>query len=208
MVVSWHLHRAYTVSPNCAVGREKEVLPLFDSRFRYHAAWLVSCRRHQFWGGSSHLYNFSYYYPSFFLGLLFCKYALFEKFRAFMRRESACVAVCVVLTGLAFVIRKKWDITEMTILMTPLFIYLFVAFFRLIGKANKVFLFFGKHSMNMWLIHSFFCYYYFQKEMLMVSDNAVVDYVLLVAVSMLASMIIDGFRKIVGIVGQKSCMRN
>lgn len=42
----------------------------------------------------------------------------------------------------------------------------------------------------------------------MVSDNAVVDYVLLVAVSMLASMIIDGFRKIVGIVGQKSCMRN
>ena len=101
------------------------------------------------------------------------------------------MAVCIVLTGLAFVIRKKWDITEMTILMTPLFIYLFVAFFRLIGKANKVFLLFGKHSMNMWLIHSFFCYYYFQKEMLLVSDNAVVDYVLLVVVSVVASMGVD-----------------
>ena len=75
--------------------------------------------------------------------------------------------------------------------MTPLFIYLFVVFFSLIGKANKVFLFFGKHSMNMWLIHSFFCYYYFQKEMLIVSDNAVVDYVLLVAVSVVASMVVD-----------------
>lgn len=75
--------------------------------------------------------------------------------------------------------------------MTPLFIYLFVVFFSLIGKANKVFLFFGKHSMNMWLIHSFFCYYYFQKEMLIVSDNAAVDYVLLVAVSVVASMVVD-----------------
>ena len=75
--------------------------------------------------------------------------------------------------------------------MTPLFIYLFVVFFKVIGKANMAFLFFGKHSMNMWLIHSFFCYYYFQKEMLIVSDNAVVDYVLLVAVSVVASMVVD-----------------
>ena len=142
-------------------------------------------------GASLHVYNFSYYYPSFFLGLLFCKYALLEKFRAVMAKETVCVVVCIVLTGLSFFIRKKWDITEMTILMTPLFIYLFVVFFRLIGKANKVFLFFGKHSMNMWLIHSFFCYYYFQKEMLLVSDNAVVDYVLLVAVSLVSSMAVD-----------------
>lgn len=97
----------------------------------------------------------------------------------------------MVLTGLAFVIRSKWDITEMTIMMTPLFIYLFVAFFRAVGRANQVFLFFGKHSMSMWLIHTFFCYYYFQTEMLMVSDNAVVDYVLLVAVSLIVSIVID-----------------
>ena len=108
-----------------------------------------------------------------------------------MAKETVCVAFCIVLTGLSFTIRKKWDVTEMTILMTPLFIYLFVVFFRLIGKANKVFLSFGKHSMNMWLIHSFFCYYYFQKEMLMVSDNAVADYVLLVAVSVVSSMGVD-----------------
>lgn len=79
----------------------------------------------------------------------------------------------------------------MTIVMTPLFIYIFVVFFRAIGSANQVFLFFGKHSMSMWLTHSFFCYYYFQTEMLMVSDNAVVDYVLLVAVSLIVSIVID-----------------
>lgn len=95
------------------------------------------------------------------------------------------------MTVVAFVIRSKWDITEMTILMTPLFIYLFVVFFRFIGNVNKVFLLFGKHSMNMWLIHSFFCYYYFQKEMLMISDNAIVAYVLLVVMSLLSSMVID-----------------
>lgn len=108
-----------------------------------------------------------------------------------MVKETICVAACVVLIGLAFVVRSKWNVTEMTIVMTPLFIYLFVVFFRLIGNVNKVFLFFGKHSMNMWLIHSFFCYYYFQKEMLMISDNAIVAYVLLVAMSLLSSMVID-----------------
>lgn len=108
-----------------------------------------------------------------------------------MVKETICVAACVVLIGLAFVVRSKWNVTEMTIVMTPLFIYLFVVFFRLIGNVNKVFLFFGKHSMNMWLIHSFFCYYYFQKEMLMISDNAIVDYVLLVVVSLVSSVMVD-----------------
>lgn len=142
-------------------------------------------------GASSHFYYFCYYFPSFFLGLLFCKYSLFERFRAVVTKEYLCLGICLVLTGLAFVVRSKWDITEMTIVMTPLFIYIFVAFFRAIGSANQVFLFFGKHSMSMWLTHSFFCYYYFQTEMLMVSDNAVVDYVLLVAVSLIVSIVID-----------------
>lgn len=108
-----------------------------------------------------------------------------------MGKEFLCLVICLVLTGAAFVVRSKWGITEMTIVLTPLFIYLFVGFFRLIGNANKVFLFFGKHSMNMWLIHTFFCYYYFQKEMLMISDNAIVAYVLLVVMSLLSSMVID-----------------
>ncbi len=142
-------------------------------------------------GVNLHLYNFCYYYPSFFLGLLFCKYSLFEKFRFATVKEVVCVVACIVLTGLAFFIRKKWDITEMTILMTPLFIYLFVVFFRMIGCVNNVFVFFGKHSMNMWLVHTFFCYYYFQRELLMVSNNAVVVYMLLVVVSLVTSVMVD-----------------
>lgn len=142
-------------------------------------------------GASSHIYYFCYYFPSFFLGLLFCKYSLYERFRAVVAKESLCLVICLVLTGMAFVVRSKFGITETTIVMTPLCIYLFVVFFRKIGRANQVFLFFGKHSMNMWLIHSFFCYYYFQKEMLMVSNNAIVDYVLLVAVSLIVSIVID-----------------
>lgn len=142
-------------------------------------------------GASSHIYYFCYYFPSFFIGMLFCKYSLYERFRAVVDRESLCLVICLVLTWVAFVVRSKWGITEMTIVMPPLCIYLFVVFFRKIGRANQVFLFFGKHSMNMWLIHSFFCYYYFQKEMLMVSNNAIVDYVLLVVVSLVSSVMVD-----------------
>lgn len=141
---------------------------------------------------------FCYYYPSFFFAVLFCKYSWFERFRAVFSKETGRTSICILLIGIAFGIRSKFNITEMTILLTPLFIYVFAVFLRAIGRASKVFAFFGKHSMNMWLIHTFFCYYYFQKEMLMVSDNAIVDYVLIVAMSLVASMIINGFWGIVG----------
>lgn len=150
-----------------------------------------------FGGAESHLHQFGYYFPVFYLGVFFCKYSCFEKFQRLTYNRFIGCAVCIVMTAVAYVIRAKWNITEMTILMTPLFIYLFVAFFGLIGKANQAFLLFGKHSMNMWLIHTFFCYYYFQKEMLLVSDNAIVDFVLIVAVSLVASMVVDGFWKLV-----------
>lgn len=140
---------------------------------------------------NSHVHQFFYYFPVFYLGLFFSKYSCFERFQRITCNSLIGCVVCVIMTAIAYIIRSKWDITEMTILMTPLFIYLFVVFFRLIGNVNKVFLFFGKHSMNMWLIHSFFCYYYFQKEMLMVSNNAIVDYVLLVVVSLVSSVMVD-----------------
>lgn len=142
-------------------------------------------------GAASHIHQFGYYFPVFYLGVFFCKYSCFEKFQRLTYNKLIGCGVCVVMTAIAFVIRSKWDITEMTILMTPLFIYLFVAFFGVIGKANQVLLFFGKHSMNMWLVHTFFCYYYFQKEMLVLSRNAIVDYVLIVAVSLVSSMVIN-----------------
>lgn len=66
-----------------------------------------------------------------------------------MAKKYLCLGISIVLTGLAFVVRSKWDITEMTIVMTPLFIYIFIAF------------------------------------------NAVVDYVLLVVVSLIVSIVID-----------------
>lgn len=71
-------------------------------------------------GASSHIYYFCYYFPSFFLGLLFCKYSLYERFRAVVAKESLCLVICLVLTGMAFVVRSKFGITETTIVMTPL----------------------------------------------------------------------------------------
>ena len=63
-------------------------------------------------------------YPSFFLGLLFCKYALFEKFRTAMAKETVCVAVCIVIHRS----EEMGCYGNVTILMTPLFIYLFLFF--------------------------------------------------------------------------------
>lgn len=146
-------------------------------------------------GVKSHVYCFGHYFPVFYLGLFFCKYHLYERYNHVIRNWLLGVGLCIFLTGVAYFIRSKWDVTEMTILMTPMLIYLFLCLFEILGRINKVFMLFGKHSMNMWLMHTFFCYYYFQKEMLMVSKNPIVAFLLIVLLSLLSSMIIDWFWK-------------
>ena len=79
----------------------------------------------------------------------------------------------------------------MTIFITPLVIYMFMSFFHWTKKTDRVFLFLGKHSMNMWLIHSFFCFYYLQPYFLSLSHHPIPVLILLIAVSLASSILLD-----------------
>lgn len=60
----------------------------------------------------------------------------------------------------SFVVRSLIQIHAASILYT----IVFVCCFYMIKKGHKIevfFAFMGKHSTNIWLIHAFFCWYYF-----------------------------------------------
>lgn len=51
----------------------------------------------------------------------------------------------------------------------------------------------GKHSMNIWLIHTFFIYYIFKDYFFQISHNAIISYFMLVAFSTIVSILLNKF---------------
>ena len=143
-------------------------------------------------GVLQHLFNFGYYFPAFMLGVLFAKWELYEhlviKFKA---KKSFCL--CVMVIVFCLLIRKKFDETAMTIVMVPAVIYVLSVVMNIVKKANVMFRTMGKHSMNMWLIHSFFIYYYWQDLFVVITHNAIVAYLMLIILSYFSSIVINSF---------------
>ena len=81
------------------------------------------------------------------------------------------------------------------VLITPVFI---IELNNTIGK-NKILIYLGKHSMNMWLIHTFFCYYYFQ-EMVFMPRYSILILLWTILLSLTSSVIIEKMKYYLGFV--------
>lgn len=57
-------------------------------------------------------------------------------------------------------------------------------------SITKVLKYLGKHSLNIWLIHTFFCYYYF-KVLFVNIKNPLIAYIVLLVVSLSSSIVIE-----------------
>ena len=56
--------------------------------------------------------------------------------------------------------------------------------------GGKILLFFGKHSMNHWLVHSFFIFY-FLNDISFITNNPLVMFITVLGCSLLCSIIIE-----------------
>lgn len=97
----------------------------------------------------------------FIMGCIFCKLRLFDKLHKMLESKklnNMFVNICV----MAIVIIIRTITFKIDIILLPIFIY--SALIIINGLSlNKLFKYLGDHSTNLWLTHSFFCYYYFQK---------------------------------------------
>lgn len=94
------------------------------------------------------------------LGLLFSKAKLFSSSYAnFLDDLSGIWFFPVVF--ICFLIRHKAGTPQLDFLLLPIFIYSAI---RAVGylKLTKIFAYLGQYSFPLWLVHSFFCYYFFQ----------------------------------------------
>lgn len=82
------------------------------------------------------------------------------------------------------------------LLYTPLLVVFVSVFFDGLMPLRRLLGFLGKHSTNMWLIHTFFCYYFLEATKLVYCTTSVwIDLLILTAMSLAGSVLLELFWK-------------
>jgi hypothetical protein len=84
--------------------------------------------------------------------------------------------------------------STLDIVITPIFIFAVYLITKTKNKMTEILAWIGKYSVYMWLTHTFFCYYYFQK-LITFSKFSTIMYLELVGVSLVTAMIFGQIEK-------------
>lgn len=139
---------------------------------------------------------------AFFMGIIMARHNWFEeKINAISNRYSKIVQCVISTVGMLIVFYLRTF--NYGIYLDIFFAPLFSLFCLMILKNCKVlyimFVFLGKHSTNIWLIHSFYCYYFTSiTKVIYCSRNAIIDLGVLLSFSLVSSIMIEQFYMILG----------
>lgn len=128
----------------------------------------------------------------FFVGIVFAKYDGLRKLKAMLLRLP-----CPALVSLAGIgaIYWSWMYTlpySAALFFCPVLIAMLSTLLDSLTPVKKLFGFLGRHSTNIWLIHSFYCYYFLEvTHLVYISRLWWVDLLILVGLSLVSSMALD-----------------
>ena len=142
----------------------------------------------------------------FFAGIVFAKYNAVATIKASVKKQPfypiiAMFFICVIFYARVYITRNTADI-----ICTPLLVSLISVVFDLLKPIKTVFAFLGQHSTNMWLIHSFYCYYFYEFTKIVFStQNVWIDLLILTVLSLASSIALNGFYS--GIITLSKCIK-
>lgn len=127
---------------------------------------------------------------SFMWGGLFAKYDLFEKIKNVINLNVLWTNVLMIfILGGVFFLRALMSIHAASVL----FMIVFACCFYMTKKNSNIesfFMLMGKHSTNIWLVHTFFCYYYFH-DFIYGLKYPVLIYLVTLGLSFISSIVIN-----------------
>lgn len=97
----------------------------------------------------------------FILGIIVAKYGLFDWLK--IKLKFSRLMGIVSLIGIILIMLVTVDVLVIGEVLKLIFIPIFIFILAIVINKNSKLAILGKHSTNMWLTHSFFCYYLFQK---------------------------------------------
>lgn len=133
----------------------------------------------------------------FWTGILFAKDDLFTKLKNTIDNNIKLniFSDLIILLGIIF-LRQIGIKSNLDIFYVPVFIIICLDLVNRIKILEKVFYELGKESTNMWLIHSFYCYYFYAFAKIVVWPKwAVLCLIVLIILSYLSSKLLNYFWK-------------
>ncbi len=137
------------------------------------------------------------YISCFWMGILFAKDDLFKKVIKKINEAIVLNPIVDIIGIMLIVYSREFVVGEIIdILYVPLLIILFLNLIQKLPIIQKIFTFLGDNSTNMWLTHSFFCYYFSKFAKITTYFKwAIPCLIVLLFFSIISSLLIDYFWK-------------
>lgn len=132
----------------------------------------------------------------FFAGIIFAKHDKLEACKAYLHRfRFSGLLGLIGCLGVLFV--RSFILGELIeIIHATAFVIFLSLFFDSIKPVKKIFGFIGKYSTDMWLVHTFFCYYFRETAKIVYSTRSLwIDLLILTAFSLGSSVLLELFWK-------------
>lgn len=156
--------------------------PLFEQLFAYNTE--------KFWNSSMLL-----------MGVVFAKYDIFGTWRNLLKERLFVEKKILSVLGLisVFILRMSVLRYGMDLILVPFFAFCVIVFFEDFKYLSKGAQFVGKHSTNIWLVHTFYCYYFVTTaKIVYATRNPLVSVLTLMAMCLVTSVLLELFWKWIG----------
>lgn len=135
---------------------------------------------------------FLIYLNIFMLGVFFAKFDVFKIIDKFLPKNTFCMLICGLGGIIISVVLRAYSpsVGLVELISVPLFVWSVICFSDRISIIKTIFSFLGKHSTNLWLIHSFFIFYYLN-YFTFVCNSFVVSFLLVMIQSLACSFFLE-----------------
>jgi hypothetical protein len=134
------------------------------------------------------------------MGVIVAKHRLFDSLSDFAKSKKILNPVSDILIWLLVIILRLKVIGEqLDIFFVPILTIASINFINKLSILKKSLSSLGKRSTNMWLIHTFFCYYFgITAKIVAAPRYAILALIVLFAMSYAASILVEKFWKRIG----------
>lgn len=144
------------------------------------------------------IYILTFWQASFFMGYIFYKFRFYERLKSFViihKLDKKYIYIIVILSLIYIRTKLGKHGLLLDFLNAPILIFLISNIFYDMKYMN-IFKMLANHSTNMWLIHSFFCFSYFQ-ELIFYPKYSILILLNLIFITLLTSKLIEKIIKVI-----------
>lgn len=147
----------------------------------------------------NHFFNIQNNASAFFAGIVFAKYNLICVIKQRIHELLPGTLSKLIVLAALYWCRTYVVYYEVDIVYCALMIPLMSVILDKCAVLKKGFVFLGRHNTNMWLIHSFYCYYFLEvTKIVYCSSNVWVDLLILILLCLASSIALNAFYKTIG----------